>query len=51
MDKAILKNKDMKAFGHNDLSLFIENEKSEEEPLYLFETDKILAQEAASINA
>lgn len=44
MDKAIRKNKEMKNFGKYDLSGFL-NESQEEETLYLFETDKIIAEE------
>lgn len=44
MDKAIQKNKEMEAFGRQDLSVFLEDKKPEEK-LYLFETDKILEKE------
>lgn len=46
MDKAIQKNKEMEAFGRQDLSVFLEDKKPEEK-LYLFETDKILEKELA----
>ena len=45
MDKAIRKNKEMEAFGRQDLSMFLEEKVVKEEPLYLFETDKILEEE------
>lgn len=46
MDKVIQQNKEMEAFGRQDLSIFLdENNKQEEETLYLFETDRILAEE------
>lgn len=45
MDKAIRKNKEMEAFGRQDLSIFLEEKVVKEEPLYLFETDKILEEE------
>lgn len=44
MDKAIRKNKEMEDFGKYDLSGLI-NESPKEETLYLFETDKIIAEE------
>ncbi len=44
MDKAIQKNKEIEAFGRQDLSVFLEDKKPEEK-LYLFETDKILEKE------
>lgn len=47
MDQVIRKNIEMEAFGRQDLSVFLE-EKVEEKPLYLFETDKILEDEEAS---
>ena len=46
MDKVVLKNKEMDAFGRQDLSVFLEDKKPEEK-LYLFETDKILEEELA----
>lgn len=46
MDKAIQKNKEMKSFGRQNLSVFLEDDKPEEK-LYLFETDKILEEELA----
>lgn len=45
MDKAIRKNKEMEAFGRQDLSMFLDEKIVNEEPLYLFETDKILEDE------
>ena len=45
MDKAIRKYKEMQTFGKRDLSLFIDESLVKDEPLYLFETDKILEQE------
>lgn len=45
MDKAIRKNKEMEAFGRQDLSVFLDEKVVKEEPLYLFETDKILEEE------
>lgn len=45
MDKAIRKNKEMEAFGRQDLSMFLDEKVVKEEPLYLFETDKILEEE------
>lgn len=45
MDKAIRKNKEMEAFGRQDLSVFLDEKIVKEEPLYLFETDKILEEE------
>lgn len=46
MDKAIRKNKEMEAYGKADLSKFLEIETKPVKPLYLFETDKILAEES-----
>lgn len=45
MDKAIRKNKEMEAFRRQDLSMFLDEKVVKEEPLYLFETDKILEEE------
>lgn len=50
MDKAIQKNKEMEAFGRQDLSVFSEDKKPEEK-LYLFETDKILEKERIEMEA
>lgn len=50
MDKAIQKNKEMEAFGRQDLSVFLEDKKPEEK-LYLFETDKILEKERIEMEA
>ena len=49
MDKAIRKNKEMESFGKYDLSMFIDETKQEEKPLYLYETDKILEQELKGV--
>jgi len=49
MDKAIRKNKDMEAFGKNDLSMFMPEEKPKEDDLYLFETDLILEDELKGV--
>lgn len=49
MDKAIRKQKDMEAFGKQDLSMFIEETPVKDEPLYLFETDKILEEELKGV--
>ena len=45
MDKVIQQNKEMEAFGRQDLSVFLDDKTQEEETLYLFETDRILAKE------
>lgn len=45
MDKAIRKQKEMEAFGRQDLSVFLDEKPQKEEKLYLFETDKILEEE------
>lgn len=50
MDKAIQKNKEMEAFGRQELSVFLEDKKPEEK-LYLFETDKILEKERIEMEA
>lgn len=42
--KAIQKNKEIEAFGRQNLSVFLEDNKPEEK-FYLFETDKILEKE------
>jgi hypothetical protein len=49
MDKVIRKNKEMEAFGKNDLSMFLDDSTFKEEPLYLFETDKILEEELKGV--
>ncbi|MCD7779692.1 MAG: hypothetical protein LUH05_03350, partial [Candidatus Gastranaerophilales bacterium] len=49
MDKAIRKNKEMEAFEKQDLSVFIPKEPVKDEPLYLFETDKILEEELKGV--
>ena len=49
MDKAIRKQKDMEAFGKQDLSIFIDETPVKDEPLYLFETDKILEEELKGV--
>lgn len=49
MEKAIRKQKDMEAFGKQDLSIFIDETPVKDEPLYLFETDKILEEELKGV--
>ncbi|MBO6180644.1 Mu transposase C-terminal domain-containing protein [bacterium] len=49
MDKAIQRSKEMAAFGKADLSIFMDDSEPEEELLYLFETDKIVAQEMKGV--
>lgn len=49
MDKAIRKNKEMELQGKYDLSMFITDTKNQDEPLYLFETDKILDEEGVNV--
>lgn len=49
MDKVIQKSKEMESFGKYDLSMFIDETKQEEKPLYLYETDKILEQELKGV--
>lgn len=49
MDKAIQKSKEMAAFGKADLSIFMDDSEPEEELLYLFETDKRVAQELKGV--
>ena len=49
MDKAIQKSKEMAAFGKADLSVFMDESEPEEELLYLFETDKRVAQELKGV--
>lgn len=49
MDKAIRKNKEMEAFGKQDLSMFMAETPVKDEPLYLFETDKILEEELKGV--
>lgn len=46
MDMAVRKHKQMEAFGKQDLSQFMTESVVKDEPLYLFETDKILDQES-----
>ena len=50
MDKAVRKKKEQKASANIDLSIFLQKENEQEQELYLFETDKILAQEALQQN-
>ena len=50
MDKAVRKKKEQKASANIDLSIFLPKENEQEQELYLFETDKILAQEALQQN-
>ena len=49
MDKAIRKNKEMEAVGKYDLSMFLDKTNIQDEPLYLFETDKILDDELKGV--
>ena len=49
MDKAIRKNREMEAFGKQDLSMFMAETPVKDEPLYLFETDKILEEELKGV--
>lgn len=49
MDKVIQKSKEMESFGKYDLSMFLNDSKPEEKPLYLYETDKILDQELKGV--
>ena len=49
MDKVIQKSKEMESFGKYDLSMFLNDNKPEEKPLYLYETDKILDQELKGV--
>ena len=49
MDEAIRKNKEMEAFGRQDLSIFLDKNPQYEETLYLFETDKILEEEGINM--
>ena len=49
MDMAIRKNKEMVAQGKRDLSMFLNEPTIKDEPLYLFETDKILDEELKGV--
>lgn len=49
MDRAIRKNKELEAFGKQDLSMFMAETPAKDEPLYLFETDKILEEELKGV--
>lgn len=49
MDKVIRKSKEMDAFGRQDLSMLLDENKPQEKPLYLYETDKILEQELKGV--
>lgn len=49
MDKAIRRDKEMKEQGRQDLSMFIKEPDANETPFYLFETDKILAEESKGV--
>ena len=49
MDMAIRKNKEMVAQGKHDLSMFLNEPTIKDEPLYLFETDKILDEELKGV--
>ena len=44
MDKAVRKKKEQDDFGKFDLSIFLQEEPKPKETLYLYETDKILAE-------
>lgn len=44
MDKAVRKKKEQDDFGKFDLSIFLQEESKPKETLYLYETDKILAE-------
>ena len=48
--KTSRKKKEQKATANIDLSIFLQKENEQEQELYLFETDKILAQEALQQN-
>lgn len=50
MDKAVRKKKEQKTSANIDLSIFLKKENEQEQEFYLFETDKILAQEALQQN-
>lgn len=45
MDKAILKNKKMQNTGKGDLSAFANDESTKNEPLYIFDTDRVIEEE------
>ncbi len=49
MDKVVRQAKEMEAFGRQDLSMFIPENNTSEETLYLFETDKLLAEELKGV--
>ena len=49
MDKAIRKNKEMEAQGKYDLSQLMSDTTIQEDPLYLFETDKVLEEETKGV--
>ena len=49
MDKAIRKNKEMEAQGKYDLSQLMSDITIQEDPLYLFETDKVLEEETKGV--
>jgi len=49
MDKAVRKNAEMEAVKKFDYGMFIEEKTPSEQSLYLFETDKILAEEAQKL--
>ncbi len=44
-----VKIKEMEAFGKQDLSMFMAETPVKDEPLYLFETDKILEEELKGV--
>ena len=41
--------KEMDAFGRQDLSMLLDENKPQEKPLYLYETDKVLEQELKGV--
>ena len=49
MDRAIRKNAEMEELNKQDLSAFIDDKTTNEQPLYLFETDKILQEELKGV--
>ena len=49
MDKAIRKHKEMQELEKIDLSMFVEKTTVQDEPLYLFETDRILDEELKGV--
>lgn len=49
MDKAIRKNKEMESYGTHDLSMFLPDSDTKKQPLYLFETDRIIEEEMQEV--